>query len=103
MIRMNWYIRFKFSQNLFSQNKFDDLEYLRTDVKTALKKNNFIYLTNSQQSALSSFFKHPKNVLLAETGSGKTLAYSLPIVNHLYEFHHKFSMLQTEEEKNKML
>jgi len=68
----------------FSPLRFEDLEYLRTDLKSRLAELGFTHLTKAQETALPIVFANPQSFVLAETGSGKTLIYLLPLINALF-------------------
>lgn len=89
-----------FSKEVFSDKKFKDLPFIRSDIKLALELNNFVNLTKAQNDSLHSFFNHSRNLLLAETGSGKTLAYILPVVNDLYNFYQTLEEAEESEREN---
>jgi len=80
----------KLSRSVFTPVKFEDLDFLRSDIKVALTNLKFHHLTNIQSLAYEAIQKSSTSCILADTGSGKTLAYTLPIINDLYnEIHGK--------------
>lgn len=74
----------KFNKSVFSPIKFEDLEFVRSDIKAVLNDLKYKHLTNIQSLAYDAIQKSNLNCILADTGSGKTLAYALPIINDLY-------------------
>jgi superfamily II DNA/RNA helicase len=74
----------KLNRSVFSPIKFDDLDFVRSDIKAILADLKYKHLTNIQSLAYDSIQKSNLNCILADTGSGKTLAYALPVINDLY-------------------
>ena len=95
-------LNFCLKNTMFSESKFQDLSFLREDIKFFLKKNKYKYLTNIQKKTFTDLEKNKNNIILAETGSGKTLAYLLPIINDIYNNYQeqdKLKKTQKEEEE----
>ena len=95
------YLNFCFKNQMFSDTKFKDLEFLREDIKFFLAKNKYKYLTNIQKKTFTDLENNKNNIILAETGSGKTLAYLLPIINDIYNHHQNLQNEQKNSKKEK--
>ena len=57
---------------------------IKTWLKEALKKNNFLKLTPIQEVSFKTLNSRPFNaIIFAPTGTGKTLSYLLPVLNNI--------------------